>query len=393
MNTHVKAYPYYRLSLFYLFFFTALGAFVPYWSLYLQSLAFNAAEIGEIMAIAMASKIVAPYLWGWLADHTGKRIQIIRLTAFLSALFFASIFVHSDYWWIALVTALFGFFWNACLPLFEALTLNHLGDQADEYSRIRIWGSIGFILAVVSLPFGFETYGLGIVPIVLLAFLILMSIATFLISNKPYRATTQSQRNIGDIIKQPVTLAFLLVCTLQVASHGAYYTFYSIYLHDNGYSSIFTGWMWALGVVSEIALFLIMHRILKRYHAGLLLSLSLFATALRWFLLAYFVNVLPLLFFVQLLHAISFGLFHAAAIHLVHDLFPGRLQGRGQALYAGLCFGLGGTLGNLLSGYGWDSIGSWWTFMLSGVVALVGGLVAWVFIANDRHSRNEKGVI
>ena len=379
-----RPYPYYRLSTFYLFFFAALGAFVPYWSLYLQNLNFSPAEIGEIMAIAMASKIVTPYLWGWLADHNGKRLQIIRLTALLSCLFFAGIFLRADYFWVALITALFGFFWNASLPLYEALTLNHLGNEVSEYSHIRIWGSVGFIISVVALPLGFDTYGFIIIPVALLVLLLLMSLTTFIITDKPYHLKEIPQKSIGEIVKQPIVIAFLVVCTLQVASHGAYYTFYSIYLQDNGYSPLFTGWMWALGVIAEIIVFIAMHRILQRYNAGLLLALALLGTAMRWYLLAYFVNFLPLLLFIQALHAVSFGLFHAAAIHLVHDLFPRQLQGRGQALYAGLCFGLGGVVGNLLSGYAWESLGATMTFIVSGFVALIGGMVAWFFIAQKQ---------
>jgi PPP family 3-phenylpropionic acid transporter len=379
-----RDYPYYRLSIFYLFFFIALGSFVPYWSLYLQYLDFSPAQIGELMAIAMASKIVAPYLWGWLADHSGKRLQIIRLTAFLAAFIFAGIFFQDDYYWVALVVACFGFFWNACLPLFEGLTLNHLGDQVVDYSQIRIWGSIGFIIAVVSLPLAFEVYGYTIIPIALFVFLLITALATFFISDKPYPIKSSSQQHIGEITRQPVVIAFLVVSTLQVASHGAYYTFFSIYLIDYGYSSLMTGWMWALGVFAEIVLFLVMHRILKRHHAGGLLALALLGTAVRWVLLAYFVDIFLILLLVQVLHAISFGLFHVAAIHLVHDLFPDKLQGRGQALYAGLCFGLGGVSGNLLSGYGWDFIGPAYTFLLSGLVALIGSLIAWFFIAKSK---------
>jgi len=376
-----RPYPYYRLSTFYFFFFAALGVFVPYWSLYLQDLNFNPAEIGEIMAIAMASKIIAPYLWGWLADHNGKRLQIIRLTAILSCVFFAAIFLRSDYFWVALITALFGFFWNACLPLYEALTLNHLDDKVAEYSHIRIWGSIGFIISVVILPLGFDRDGFVIIPIVLLFLLILMGLSTVIISDKPYPIEVASQRKIWDIVQQPIVIAFLVVCTLQVASHGAYYTFFSIYLKSNAYSPLLTGWMWALGVIAEIVVFVAMHHILQRYNAGLLLFLALLGTAIRWFLLAYFVSFLPILLFVQILHAMSFGLFHAAAIHLVHDLFPARLQGRGQALYAGLCFGLGGVVGNLLSGYAWEPLGATTTFVVSGFVALLGSIVAWFFVA------------
>jgi PPP family 3-phenylpropionic acid transporter len=378
-----RDYPYYRLSLFYLFFFIALGVFVPYWSLYLQYLQFSSAEIGELTALAMASKIIAPYLLGWLADHRGQRLGIIRIAAFLSAVVFAGIFIQQEYYWVALIVTSFGFFWNACLPLFEGLTLNHLGKQVAEYSHIRIWGSIGFIVAVVAMPFAFEAYGYQIIPIILFISLLLMSAATFVICDTAQLLPSSSQKNIWEIAHQPIVIAFLVVCTLQVASHGAYYTFFSLYLLDHGYSAIMTGWMWALGVVAEIMVFFVMHRLLIRYNAGLLLAIALLGTALRWLLLAYFVDYFVIILFIQILHAISFGLFHAAAIHLVHDLFPERLQSRGQALYAGVCFGIGGVVGSLFSGYGWDSIGALYTFLLSAVMALIGSVIAWIFVYKE----------
>jgi PPP family 3-phenylpropionic acid transporter len=86
----------------------------------------------------------------------------------------------------------------------------------------------------------------------------------------------------------------------------------------------------------------------------------------------------------QLLHAASFGLFHATAISLTHQLFPGRLHARGQALYAGISFGLGGAVGNLLSGYTWDSMGSTWTFLASALIALLGAIIAAKFVTKDQ---------
>ena len=82
---------YWRLSGFYLFYFATLGALVPYWSLYLKDLGFNVAEIGELVAILMATKLVAPNVWGWIADHTGRRMAIIRLASFLSLILFAGV--------------------------------------------------------------------------------------------------------------------------------------------------------------------------------------------------------------------------------------------------------------------------------------------------------------
>ena len=156
---------YWRLSGFYLFYFASLGALIPYWSLYLESLHFSFTEIGQLMAILMATKIVAPNIWGWIADHTGQRMAIIRLASLLAALAFTGVFINSSYWWLALVMTVFSFFWNATLPQFEANTMNHLGGRASplqwhpsvgfnriSYRGIRPWGHYWGCLVQVFYP-------------------------------------------------------------------------------------------------------------------------------------------------------------------------------------------------------------------------------------------------
>ena len=143
--------PYWRLSGFYFFYFASLGALVPYWGIYLKSLGFSANDIGVFMAIVIGTKIVSPNIWGWIADHMGKRMLIVRVGCLLAVITFAGVFVSSNYWWLLLVMMAFSFFWNAALPQFEATTFNYLGSKTHRYSSIRLWGSIGFIVAVVAL--------------------------------------------------------------------------------------------------------------------------------------------------------------------------------------------------------------------------------------------------
>ena len=95
--------PYWRLSGFYLFYFAALGVFLPYWALYLHSLGFSPLEIGELMATAAITKVIAPNVWGWLADHTGKRMLVVRVGSACAVLAFIGVFVAQGYWWMLLV--------------------------------------------------------------------------------------------------------------------------------------------------------------------------------------------------------------------------------------------------------------------------------------------------
>jgi PPP family 3-phenylpropionic acid transporter len=377
-----SSYP--QLSSFYFFFFAVLGVFVPYWSLYLKSLEFSAAEIGELIAIVMASKIISPYLLSWFSDHIGKRLIIIQWSMLFSVLIFAGVLPFQSYWWFVSVMAAYGFFWNACLPLFEALTLNHLMGDTSRYSHVRLWGSIGFILMVIALPPLIEGENIARLPLFILALLIAGMVTTFLVKDMPSAVSNIKPVQLTKTLKRPIVIALLIACALQTLSHGAYYTFFTIYLEEHGYSRHLAGWMWALGVFAEVILFVLMRTLLNYFSVYHLFISALFITSVRWVILALWVDNLFLLLLVQLLHAASFGLFHATAIYLTHMLFPGRLQGRGQALYAGMSFGLGGALGHLLSGYSWDTMGSTWAFLSSAIIALIGAMIAAKYVTKER---------
>lgn len=375
--------PYWRLSSFYFFYFAALGVLVPYWGLYLKSLGFNAVAIGQLMAIPMATKFIAPFVWGWLGDHLGRRMAIVRLGALLTTLIFVAVFWLQGFWELGLAMVLFSFFWNAVLPQFEAVVLCYLGKAVSRYAQIRVWGSIGFIVTVVVLGMAVDLRGPAAVLPVLLSIYALLWGASLLIADPATSPHPMDQPGILSVLRKPAVLAFLTACFLLQAGHGAYYGFYSIYTETLGYSKTLIGQLWALGVIAEVAVFLVMHRLLLRLGARNVLMISLLLAALRWYLIGNFADSLVLLFFAQTLHAATFGTFHAAAIHLVHHYFTGRHQGRGQALYSSLSFGLGGALGTMSSGFLWEGAGPTLVFNLSVAVSLLGLFIVWRWVVND----------
>ena len=372
--------PYFRLSSFYLFYFASIGIFMPYWSVYLQSLNFAPAQIGELFAIPLATKIYAPYLWGWLADRHGRHLAIIRWTTFGSVIAFAFVISSHTFLSLAITLSVYSFFWHAALPQFEAVTINHLGNRRERYSRIRLWGSVGFIIAVTGIGYWLEHAGIDVLPGVLLVALVGIWATSLLIPAVRETGGTQVHVSAIQQLRKPAVLGFLAACFLMQASHGPYYTFLSIYLKDHGYSATAIGQLWAVGVIAEIGVFLLVHRWLLRVGAVKLFQLAILITAIRWILLAEYVDQLPILLFTQTLHAASYGLFHAAGIELVNHFFPGKLQGRGQALYASLSFGLGNALGSLASGYLWTSTSPEITYLLASAVCLAGFVVTILFL-------------
>ncbi|MBN4073859.1 MFS transporter, partial [bacterium AH-315-E07] len=361
--------PYWRLSSFYFFFFAVLGSFVPYWSLYLKELGFSAAEIGELLAIFMLMKVVSPNLWGWVADHSGRRIQLTRWLAVFATLGFCTVFIGDSYAAIVVCMMLFSLFWHAITPQFEATTLNHLGADVHRYSHIRLWGSVGFIVAVVALGPVLEKNGASWLLPVMVVLLMLTAIVGFLVPSDKGHHLPSPSHGIFKILKRPEVIGLLLASFLMQLSHGPYYTFYSIYLQTADYSRGFIGVLWGLGVLAEVALFIVVHRIFNGFSLRFLMLASLLLTSVRWILIAYFVDQVAVLIVAQLLHAASFGLYHAVAMQLIHHHFVGKHQVRGQSLYSSVSFGVGGASGSYVGGELWDSHGAAVVFSLAALAA------------------------
>lgn len=387
MSTQDQATPYWRLSGFYLFYFATIGALLPYWGLYLQSLGFAAREIGELIAILMATKIIAPNIWAWIADHTGRRMAIVRLGSLLSVVAFCGIFLGSSYWWLAFVLAVFSFCWNATLPQFEATTMNYLGTQPHRYSTIRLWGSVGFIVAVVAIGPLLESQGIDLLPVVLMGLFIAIWLSSLTVPERAAGHLSLDHEPLRNVLRQPLVVALLVICFLVQLSHGPYYTFYTIYLDSHGYSQGAIGQLWALGVIAEVGAFLVMHRLLPRFGVRTLLLVTLLLTSLRWLLVAWFVESTAVMVFAQTLHAFSFGTYHAVAISLIHKYFTGKHQGTGQALYSSVSFGFGGALGSLYSGYTWEGLGAEWTYLIAAVASGLAFLIAWKKIRPESEEK------
>jgi PPP family 3-phenylpropionic acid transporter len=369
--------PYWRLSGFYFFYFGSIGVLVPYWSLYLQDSGFSAKEIGELTAILLATRIVAPYLWGWLADHIGHRIRIVRTASLIAAVSFSALLWDDSYLWIAMTMLLFSFFWNAALPQFEVTTLQYLNQHTDHYSKIRLWGSIGFIVCAVSLGSLLESFDSIIVPYAMLICMAGIWLMTMIVKEPETAHHSIQHTSIIQILKCKEVVAFFIVCFLVQLSHGPFYTFYTLYLEQYHYSKSLIGQLWGMGVVAEVLIFILIYKWLSKIGLQRVIWISALLGSLRWLMIGYLPESITVLILAQLLHAASFGTFHIAAIAWVHKHFIGKNQGRGQAIYSSIGFGAGGALGSLASGYLWLSPGPEVTFYFAAMTSLIACLIAY----------------
>ncbi|WP_331347085.1 MFS transporter [Cellvibrio sp. UBA7661] len=380
-----QAIPYWRLSGFYFFYFAVVGTLIPYWGVYLKDLGYSSQDVGVLSAIIMATRIIAPNFWGWLADHTRQRLRIIRVGSFAACIIFAGILLDQRYWWLVLVVSCYTFFWHAVLPQFEVITLGYLGNNYHRYSQIRLWGSLGFIAAVVGLGLVFDVLPVRYLPLFILTFLILIWLSSLSLQDASIKKSDTARGGFLQLVLQPGMLCFLVASFLLQLSHGPYYTFYTLYLVENyAYTSTAAGLLWALGVLAEVAIFIVMHRLLPQFSLRHLLIFSLVATAVRWLLIGFYADSLAILLFAQLLHACSFGIAHAAAIEWIRIHFQGSHQGQAQAMYSSLGFGAGGAAGALIGGLLWDYSAAM-TYTLAAAAVLLAAVlcVVWLYPSSD----------
>ena len=364
-----------RIAGFYFFYYAFVGMFAPYWSLYLKSIHFDAIEIAILLSMQPVMRMIAPNIWGWLADHTGKRLLVVKIAATLSAVCYLGVFATTSFWGMLLVLALMSFFWSASMPLVEATTLTYLGKHSARYGRIRSWGSIGFITSVVGLGYAFDY--IAIYWLLWAGLVCEIGILIFARQIPPTKVQVHhtDHQPVIKIVLQPRVIALFSACFLMSVAHGPYYTFYSIYLVEHGYAKSAVGGLWALGVICEIGVFFLMPWLVRHFGFTRILLISFSAAIVRFILIGWGVDYLILLLIAQVLHAATFGAYHAASVGLVHEFFQGRHQSKGQALFGSLTYGAGGMLGGLASGPIWQHYGASVLYSCSAGVALLGLLL------------------
>lgn len=360
--------PYWRLSAFYFCYYACLGSWIPYWPLYLQHIGHGAIVIGITGAVFHATRVVAPNLWAYLADRTQRRLTIIRIGCFAAFVAILGMLLDTQVWWLTLVLLVFSFFWSAVLPQFEVLTLGFLGRKSHDYGRIRLWGSWGYIAAVLVIGAFFSVFSLSFFPALVALILFLLWISSIAVP-MPEQETHEEGPSFSAALLKPQVLAFLACVILVQISFGPYYAFFSIHLSELGYGSMEIGGIWSLAVLSEIVLMFSVRHLLSGLGVFRLLVLTLLLTTIRWGILWREGDTLFWIVLIQLLHAFSFGAFHACVIEQVRRFFPGRNHGRGQAIFSSIGYGLGAVIGAAMAGFLWDTMGDR-LFIVSAVVCL-----------------------
>ena len=382
MTSRRQLAPFAALSASY---FAHIGFFNPYLPLWLQELGLSILAISVLVSVQAATRLFAPYGWGWLSDRTGERIQLMRYSAC------AALLASTGLWWDGGVNWLFGVLLfmfmhtSAMMPMSEA-AMAHLVTQdgvfnARRYGRIRLWGSVGFLVTVMVAGVFFERAGMHHFPAWTVATMLAVTVSVFCLPDLKEAIPAHALRvNVMPVLRQRAVQWFFASVFLHVLSHIGIYVFFSLYLDSLGYSKTMIGLLWALSVVVEIGWFFTQSRWLPRMSLPAWLVLCSAAMVLRMGLTASSAQVLVLLLLAQALHALTFATHHTVCIALLSQHFSGRLRGRGQALYTVIGYGFPGVIGGLAGGmlsthYGLSSV--YWASMVISALAVACALGAW----------------
>ena len=360
-------------------YFGYVGLMNTYGPLWYQGLGYSTLAIGLLTSLQSSTRLYTPYAWGWLADHTGRREHLLRLAAGGSLLASAGFLAPVDYTWVAIVTVLLFVCTAGVIPINEAILAHRVSSEGrldmGRYGRVRMWGSVGFVAAVTASGFILDAAGVERFPLLVSGLLAMLLVTAFRLppSTEPPHAASVAMGALS-VLRQPVVAWFFAGVFLTVLAHTALYAFYSLYLSSLGYDKGDIGLLWSISILVEVVWFYFQGRWVHLLSMHGWLIAAALATAVRFALIAAFGASVAALVVAQLLHALTFAAQHSACIAVITRHFPGRLRGRGQALYAVLGYGASGVIGGIAGGALSQTLGFPAVFWAASVAALA---AAW----------------
>lgn len=372
------------LSVQYFIYFGVLGLYLPYFNLYCYHLDFSGFEIGILSSIKTVTTVMFPLIWSALADRFQSRRPIYILCNITSTGIWAFYFITVDFWMMLVIGIVYGIFHAPLISFLEAFSMDLLGGEKRKYGHIRVWGSINFICIVMVAGWLIDRFSLRIILFLIFAGSLLQALLAPQIPEAGAKEGTPFKEGLRVFMEKRLVV-FLVCAFLMLVSHGAYYGFFSIHLEGLGFDNTFIGFAWALASVSEILVMVKSDAIFRRFSIAKVLTFSFAVASARWFLLAFAETRIAVLL-LQILHAATYGSFHIASVLYIDRIMPGKAKTFGQAVNNSVTYGLGMSIGFLLTGYFFEQIGSPGLFVASGVIAGAAWLLFVVYSLGRRQA-------
>lgn len=374
----------------YFLYFGVMGIYLPYFNLYCYHFGFNGFQIGILSALRSVALVLFPLIWGHLADRLRKRRQIYILCNIISAAVWSLFLLTTDFWPMLAIAACYGMFYAPIISFLEAFTMDVLGQEKRSYGSIRAWGSISFIVTVTLVGKVIDMFSVEIIVRFILIGSILLAALSFWIPDTAGWSKSPRKAGATSLLKKKLVV-FLLSAFLMLVSHGAYYGFFSIHLANLGVRSTYIGLAWALASMAEIGVMIRSKKLFSRFSLERVLIFSFAVAALRWLIL-FWTDSTVIIILSQVLHAVTYGMFHMASILYIDRLAPEGSKTVGQAVNNALTYGFGLMVGFFVNGYLYEILGSQALFAISSGIALTGGALFTSFQIIQKKLETQSGL-
>jgi MFS transporter, PPP family, 3-phenylpropionic acid transporter len=363
-------------------YFSHIGIVNTFISLWLKEIGYGVAVIGLIASVQAFSRLAAPYAWAWLGDHTGRQAHLLRISSCLALIGSLGFFwPEGGALWL-MACLLFMYLNNSALMPMSESALSQVVTQNGVFNvklhgRVRLFGSLGFMLTVLAAGAWFEAFGMRHFPLLCMLTLVMLVISCWQVPEMREATAQEAAPPVWPVLRQPLVAWMFVSIALHVLSHMAMYVFFSLYCDELGYSKTTIGLLWAVSVIIEIGWFFTQGRWLPKLSMPAWLMVGAAVAAFRFAMTAGMGDVLWVLFAAQCLHAITFAAHHTACMALLAQYFPTNLRGRSMALYTVLGYGIPGVLGSWAGGLISEAYGMRSLFWISSAVALIAAASAF----------------
>ncbi len=365
--------------------FLTIGVYLPFWPVWLSSQGMSASQIGVLLALGTWIKVLSNPAIALVADRTGRTRTTMIGCAALSLLFFSGFAAAETFWTLMIVQILVNIFHPALIPLTETRTMAAATAGHLDYGRVRLWGSLSFILGTLGAGWLLTGRDPDLILTLILAALALTVLAVFLLPRDAPAAETALGRGYLHFLLDRRFLLFLGAISLLAASHAVYYGFSALHWRAAGLSETTIGWLWAEGVIAEVLLFAFGGAAVARLGPRGLMLAAAAGGMLRWGVLGTS-TALPALLAVQFLHAATFGAAHLGAMHFLARTAPPGLAASAQGLYSAVSGGLAIGLVILVSGWLYTNLSGGAFYVMAVLSALGGGLTLFLFRQSEDQS-------
>lgn len=359
-------------------YFAVVGVLSPYLGLYMDSIGLNASQIALLLALPQITRVFAPPFWGWLADKYSRPDLILKFSALAMMLSAIGLLLSGgSVSAISIALLAFYLFSAAQMPLVEAYAIGVSKGHAGAYGDMRVWGSLGFVFAVVACGPFLDWAGRTTLPWVVAGISAILFLSCMGYKPTKVAKASTSATPISHILRKPEVSLLLASCTLHVFAHSALYGFFSLFLAKQGFNGASIGALWAVGVITEIVWFKVQQRFFQRLTSHFVIVCCAAVAAIRFGCLGAMngmsIGWVEVLFIValQASHALTFAAHHTAIMNKMHEWFSQAQQARAQAFFVAVVYGAGGAAGTFVAGQLWAEVSPAWAFYGAAIASLL----------------------